>query len=438
MHGESNPGKKPMARRTKVARHAGIYYRVGSDGKRKYEITFVDEFGRRRWQAVDGNLEAAQAALDDRRRRKRSGEPVAPGKVRLADFAEAWLTGQTNLRPGTRKLYRIQLDAHILPPLGRLYLHELREDDVTSLIGEMQDGWHYKRSKGGEVVRVQRRAKDADGVEQVHGYSPYTIRAALVPLTRMLNTAVRRGQIPANPMLRLERGERPKIERREMRILGTDEIKALLDEATQTYRTLLATAIFTGARQGELLGLVWADIDLEAGVVRVRKQLDRDGQRVSPKTPNAVRDIELMPALAAVLRAHKEVAFGAGRAKPEDFVFASTAGTPMHYRNVARRGLDQAMEAAKLTGEGRPRLRFHDLRHTFASILISQGCDVVFVSRQLGHASTPVTLSVYAHLFDRAKHAQRMRDGLEDAFGRIVEAAFTASARDETVVKLPR
>jgi integrase len=422
------------ARRTKVAKHPGIYYRVGADGKRKYEVTFVDEFGRRRWQAVDGNLEAAQAALDERRRRKRSGEPVAPGKVRLAEFAEAWLAGQTNLRPGTRKLYRIQLDSHILPRLGRLHLHEIREDDITGLIAEMGEGWAYRKTKDGEVVKVQRKEKDADGVEQVHGYSPYTIRAALVPLTRMLNTAVRRGQIPANPILRLERGERPKIEQREMRVLGTDEIGLLLARADDAYRPLLATAVFTGLRQGELLGVTWGDLDLDAGLVRVRCQLDRDGRRVAPKTATAIRDVELMPALAAILRAHKEQAFAVGQAKPGDFVFRSQAGTPMHYRNIVRRGLDPAMEAAGLAGEGRPRLRWHDLRHCFASILISQGHDVVFVSRQCGHASTSVTLNLYAHLFDRARHAQRMRDGLEDAFGSMVEAAF--STQEGAVVEL--
>ena len=140
-----------------------------------------------------------------------------------------------------------------------------------------------------------------------------------------------------------------------------------------------------------------------------------------PKTSRAVRDVELMPALVRLLRGHKARAFKAGRARHEAFVFCSQVGTPLQHRNVARRMLDPAMEAAKLVGEGRPRLRFHDLRHTFASLLIAQGHDIVFVSRQLGHSSTQVTLDVYAHLFDKARHAQRMRDELEAAYGNALE-----------------
>jgi integrase len=208
--------------------------------------------------------------------------------------------------------------------------------------------------------------------------------------------------------------------RREMRILRPEEIDALLRAVTPLYRPLLATAIFTGLRQGELLGLTWADIDLRAGLVRVRKQLDRDGVRVSPKTPQAVREVVLMPALGHILRQHRLSSRFSGDYAP---VFASSAGTPMHYRNVTRRGLAVAIERAGLNGHDRPSLRFHDLRHTFASLLIAEGGNVVFVSRQLGHASADITLKVYAHLFDRAEHADRARSALEGGYGKILESS---------------
>jgi integrase len=95
----------------------------------------------------------------------------------------------------------------------------------------------------------------------------------------------------------------------------------LLDNAG-SYRTLIAAAIFLGLRLSELLGLVWADVDFEAGLVRVRKQLGRDGRRVAPKTPLAVREVVLMPALAKLSREHREQAFGRGHASADDFVFA--------------------------------------------------------------------------------------------------------------------
>ena len=141
---------------------------------------------------------------------------------------------------------------------------------------------------------------------------------------------------------------------------------------------------FWRSRSDRRLGLVWGDIDLEQGFVRVRKQLDRDGTRVEPKTPQSKRDIVLMPALARILREHR---LGSPFSLASDFVFASARGTGLYFRNVERRGLDAAAAAAGLNDGDRPKLRMHDLRHSFASMLISSGADVVTVSRQLGHAS---------------------------------------------------
>jgi integrase len=159
------------------------------------------------------------------------------------------------------------------------------------------------------------------------------------------------------------RGERPSVGRREQRILDRDEIAKLLDSAPRSYRTLLATAIFTALRQGELLGLTWQDMDFDAGLVRVRKSLDRSGNRTEPKTSQAVREVLLMPALGRMLREHK---LASPYSAASDFVFASQAGTPLNWRNASKRGLEKAVENAKLGGG---RVRFPDLRHTFASLL---------------------------------------------------------------------
>jgi len=154
--------------------------------------------------------------------------------------------------------------------------------------------------------------------------------------------------------------------------------------------------------------------------VHVRGQLDRTGDRARPKTLKALRAVVMIPALAKVLREEKKRAFGRGRARPADFVFTTDAGTPFYWRNVSKRGLEHAVKRAGLSEEGKPRLRFHDLRHCFASILISQGRDVVFVSRQLGHASPNITLGVYGHLWEQRAHADRARDELEAAFGGVL------------------
>jgi integrase len=374
-------------RRTKVEKHPGVYYRsVG--GKRRYEITFLDEYGRRRWLTIDGNLAAAEAELERRKQRKREGEPVSPGKVKFEPFARTWIEGQQQLRDGTKTLYRGHLERHVYPRLGHRWLHEIREEEITGLISEL-------RSKG---------------------LSAYTIRGVLVPLGRILSNAARRKLIPSNPIANLERGERPIPERREIAVLNSEQIAKLLAAADETWKPLLATAVFTGLRQSELLGLTWADVDLDAGLVKVRMQLDRSGKRVRPKTEQARRAVAIFPALGKLLREHKAEAFASGRAKPADYVFATRRGGPLGHRNVARSALDPALERA-----GLPPMRWHDLRHGFASMLIAQGRSDVFVAGQLGHANANITRSIYGHLFDQTEHAERMRADLEAAYGNALE-----------------
>jgi integrase len=235
----------------------------------------------------------------------------------------------------------------------------------------------------------------------------------------LLGYAVRRGLIAGNPVDRLERGEWPTPGQTVKRVLSSDGLAELLDKAKGVHRPLIAAAIFTGLRQGELLGVTWADVDFAGGFVRVRKQLGRSGERVEPKTTQAIRDVVMMTALASILRRHKAAS---AHCLDSDFVFATREGRPLQARNVLR-GFDRAANAAKLNPEGIRKLTFHDCRRTFASLLIAQGGDVVFVSRQLGHSDPSITLRVYADLFDRARHADAMRDSLDAAFGNALETS---------------
>jgi integrase len=382
------------ARRVKVAKRPGVYYRLDRDGDRRYEIDFYDENGDRRWKVVDGDLEAAEDLRNEMRRRRRSGEIVRDPKATFSEVADRWLASQTHLRPRTIEVYTWALEKHLRPRFGRRSIAKIREEDVLQLIAAMQ-------------------AADL---------AAWTIRAVLTPFGRIMGYAVRHYRLGSNPLRRLERGERPSaVTRNERRVLTSDEIAKLLGKATPRYRPVLATAVFTGLRLGELLGLIWADVDFDEGLVRVRKQLDRAGDRVEPKTPKALRDVVLMPALGTLLREHKLSSppelTGAGCP-----VFATRTGKPLYYRNVSH-ALDKAIERAELDGEGKGRVTMHSLRHGFAShLILDLKLDPVKVSRQLGHARPSITEDTYAHEFEVARHADEIREAMASSeFGTILE-----------------
>jgi integrase len=167
---------------------------------------------------------------------------------------------------------------------------------------------------------------------------------------------------------------------------------------------------YTGPRIGEALRLAWADIDRQAGLVRVHRE------HAPLKTEAGRREVILAPALAKSLRER----WLASRYKaPRDFVFCNTLGRGLDYRDVGE-GFRHAVKQAGLEAPGK--LTLHSLRHTFASLLIARRLDIVFVSRQLGHANPSITLGVYAHLYARADHAETARDAIEAS-----HAAMTSS-----------
>ncbi|MBA3401654.1 MAG: site-specific integrase [Actinobacteria bacterium] len=309
------------------------------------------------------------------------GERISRTKITFSEYAKTWLEMQkTEIRPRTYEVYEIAIRLHLDPVIGEMKLSDIDEDDVLRVIARMK----------------------------ANGKKAWTIRSVLTPLGRILGHAARKGRIASNPMQRLEHGERPKVERHEMRILSREDIAKLLAGSPKRYRTILATAVLTGMRLSELLGLQWQDIDFDASVIRIRRQADRKGLMVEPKTPQAKRDIVLPPSLAKTLREHKmESRFKADG----ELVFPTATGRAQNGRNVSRRGLEKALANAGLA-----KMRFHDLRHTHCSLLISEGLNVVYVSRSMGHASPDITLKTYSHLWDAAEHAGKASAALDAVY----------------------
>jgi integrase len=271
--------------------------------------------------------------------------PVSP-HLRFETVASRWLerfeakVASGERHPRTLEAHRYQLDGHLLPALARRRIASLTVNDVAALLDAL-------RRKG---------------------CSAKTSASALATLQSVMRFARRCGWIVADPVELLEHDERPRPQRRRQRVLGRAEIERLLAACPPRDRLMLATVLYTGLRISELLGLVWHDVDFDAGVIHVRAQLSRahhgaPARRVPPKTPASVRDVPLVAQLARQLSVHRQQSH---YARGEDWVFATARGTPYGHRNVSRRALGRAAQRAGLNDDGWPPLRFHE----YADLLV--------------------------------------------------------------------
>lgn len=360
--------------------------------------------GKPTFKTVGTKLAEARRHRDLLSAKAQRGELAPPTRLTFAQLADTWITGfQAQVQSGERsertlENYQYHLDHNLLPTLGKQRLQDITTDDCARLVTTLRH----------------------------KGLAPKTVAGALVPLGRVLSLALRRGHINDNPLRRLEAGERPRIQRRQQRVLTHTDITKLLAHCLPSYQPIIVTALYSGMRLSELQGLTWADINLDTGLLHVRHQLSRPhhnqpARRVRLKTKAALRDIPLLAQLAALLKRHKLAsAFSAD----SDYVFTTGLGTPLGYRNIERRGLTHAAKAAGLEHDGQPPLRVHDLRHTFAShLIIDLQLDIAHVSRILGHARPSITLDTYTHLFHQAAHANDLRTRMsESRFGHLLNS----------------
>lgn len=217
-------------------------------------------------------------------------------------------------------------------------------------------------------------------------------------LSRSVETCLLDGLIPRNVC---EAVKPPKVERKEITPLDREQAKVLLDAASgDRLKALYVLAIHTGMRQGELLGLKWDDVDLERGVLRLRRALVREGGKVTLgdlKTPKSRRSIRLTRVAADALRAHlerqlEEMERMGSLYEPGGLVFATETGTLTNPSNLRNRSFKPLLKKA-----GLPSICFHDLRHTCATLLLSQGTHPKLVQELLGHATIAMTLDTYSH-----------------------------------------
>ncbi len=171
-----------------------------------------------------------------------------------------------------------------------------------------------------------------------------------------------------------------------------EEMQALVEATDSRYKALIATACFTGLRQGELLGLQWGDIDFESRRIYVRRTLQQ-GKSYEPKSHHSKRSVDIPIFLVEMLKTHQTRTTVELDSNKYELVFPNSVGKPFDKANLLVRVLLSALKRAGLR-----QIRFHDLRHSYASLLINNNANIKYVQKQLGHSSCQVTLDTYSHL----------------------------------------
>ncbi len=316
-----------------------------------------DGTGKRKRIAIYGtSLEAAQA-----KRQKLEGRRIASfdaDKRRFCDYLTEWLTRSSSEKAWSTRtidLYKHLIDKHIQPYFSAAPLGRITKEVVLSYFAQLRVG-----SRTRQQVYLLLRASLANAVED--------------------------DVISVNPV-----GRPPKHSYRQFRSLTREEARRLLEVAqTSKHFTLLYLALVTGMRQGELFGLRWENIDFGNRFVSVTNTLIRRKSEVALHPPKGkrMRRIELSDQDIEVLRRHRESQKSKGF---EDWVFTDTEGNPLQRHNFRHRDWHEIVEAAGLLP-----LRFHDLRHTAATLGLAAGAHIKAVQERLGHASAKMTLDVYA------------------------------------------
>ncbi len=346
--------------------------------------------GGKRKNVYGRTRQEVQRKLAQVRRDVEAGLPVVADRQTVADFLASWLEMiEQSIRPRTLESYRYLVRVHLVPEIGAVRLSKLTPQRVQEL--------YASKLKS--------------------GLSRTTVHHLHAVLHRALEMAVRLQVIQRNVC---DAVDAPGMSATEMHVLTREQALALLAAAREDrLYALYVLALATGMRQGELLGLRWADVDLDTGTLRVRSNLQwsRDtGTYVfgKPKTRSGERMIELAAPFVEALREHRKAQLGErlslGPAWVDhDLVFCSTVGTPLDANHLRRRSFEKLLRAADL-----PKIRFHDLRHTAATLMRLSGVEIEVISRVLGHSSPAVTMNIYLHVFPQQHRdaAEAMRKAL--------------------------
>ena len=346
----------------------------------RYTAGHDPETGKAIYRNVLGRTQAeARAKLKQAIEEAKIVDQTKAKKYTVGEWMDVWFENyaKVKVRPSSHQTYRGYIDNHIKPNIGKIPLSKL-----TSL--ELQK-FYKKLLSSGRVERIESE-------KQSKGLSPKTVRNLHQIIASAMKLAREQKLIAVDPT---DGCALPKVEHREMKTLPVEQLASFLREAKESgVFELYYVELATGLRRGELLGLKWEDLDLERGDLRVKRQIARiNGEVVEAplKTKNAYRTLPLARDTIDVLDQQKK------KVGASPWVFPGPTGDPMSPDSVLHM-LHRVLKRA-----GLPRVRFHDLRHTFATLALQNGVDVKTVSGMLGHYSAGFTLDTYTHVTTSAQ-----------------------------------
>lgn len=351
----------------------GTIYRR-SDGRWCATVTVAYRPGKQQRKTFYGKTRReVQEKLTAVLRARQQGIPVITERQTVASFCDRWLddVARPRLRPLSFVAYRGVIEHHVRPAIGRVYLHELTPQHVQHMLNDVS----------------------------AKGLAPRTVRNVLRVLHSALETALRWNLVARNVAALVTP---PRIPHSEEGFLSPEEAKQFLaviegDRLEALYKVALAT----GLRQGEALGLQWSRVDLAAAVISVTHALqviNGKPELVEPKSAASRRLIPVPTIAIEALHRHRarqiEERLQAGEtwSKEWDLVFTNQIGEPLSSRRLRNEF------KAHLTAAGLEDKRFHDLRHSCASLLLAQGVPMRVVMEILGHSNIQVTMDVYSHV----------------------------------------
>ena len=360
---------------------------------------------RRRWVPAGTRRSDAEKVLADEIKRRHDGEPVPTEKLTLGQYlTERWLPIQkSRVRASTYDSYRRNIDLHVLPALGRRPLDKLVAEDLdlfyATLLTEGRKMSTGKKLKG-KASKAKVAAADGECEEaRPVGLAPKTVRNIHLMLNKAMADAQRKGIVIRNVV---SLADAPSLKNRQegnIKAWDVDQLRTFLD-AVRDHRLHPAFHLssHTGMRRGEVLGLRWCDLDLDAKRLSVRQALVSiayDVEISDVKTGTGRRTIDLDPVTVDVLKAwriQRAEEKGGVEPKGDELVFVKPDGSWIHPQSFSQ-VLDR--KVAKLIV---PTISLHDLRHTHATLLLKANVPVKVVSERLGHANVAFTMAIYQHV----------------------------------------